>query len=61
MALEAAGTRRKSLPMIIGAASMDHIAICVRSSSSEMQFAPINSMSMSCQCPGAAYGASLVA
>ena len=32
------------------------MAICVLSSSIVIQFAPINNMSISCQCPGPAYG-----
>mmetsp|Transcript_407 Transcript_407/g.942 ORF Transcript_407/g.942 Transcript_407/m.942 type:complete len:234 (+) Transcript_407:32-733(+) len=43
----------RSLPMISGAATTHHTAICVRASSSEMHELPISSMSGSFQCPGA--------
>jgi hypothetical protein len=41
MAREASEMLRGSLPMISGAATIDQIAICVRSSSSEMQSLPV--------------------
>ena len=54
--METSDTLRKSFPIINGAAEIDHMAICVLSSSIVIQFAPINNMSISCQCPGPAYG-----
>ena len=45
--LDRSDTLRKSLPIINGAAEIDHMAICVLSSSIVIQCAPINNMSMS--------------